>query len=288
MMLKPALFMRNEFKREGTIMAYRGRNLTHEEWAKAFPESIFNGQAIIFGGRRSSIEAEISAHKPHGTGPGAAPELGQARRAISAPPNFAPAFGGYPSEDGRPSTYQMAHGWLEDLLQYTADPRAPASMHADLATIRRWVGAEEGATKFTDRQHEQFARGFERYMMEGVAPSRALAEVFAKFKQWLTAIYQTVDKLRVPMNDEIRGVYDRMLSAHPEKVIAPERAAARGLHDIHEADVAGTPPERAVGTADILRGERDEIAEGAPISTPSAGTPEELRKIAETQRGWRF
>jgi hypothetical protein len=39
----------------------------------------------------------------------------------------------------------------------------------------------------------------------------ALADVFAKFKDWLTRIYQTLQGLGAPINDDIRRVFDRML-----------------------------------------------------------------------------
>src|SRR6185437_10231065 len=79
----------------------------------------------------------------------------------------------------------------------------------------------------TTRQHEKFARGFERYIMEGVAPSRGLEGVFAKFRGWLTKIYQTVQKLRAPINDDIRDVYDRLLATENERAtIASDREAS--------------------------------------------------------------
>jgi hypothetical protein len=69
--------------------------------------------------------------------------------------------------------------------------------------VRQWLGVEDGADIPT-RAHEKFARGFERYMMEGHAPSAKLAEVFAKFRDWLTRIYETVAGMRSPINDDIR------------------------------------------------------------------------------------
>lgn len=68
-------------------------------------------------------------------------------------------------------------------------------------------------SNLTTEQHETFARSFEAYLMEGRAPSAALASVFRNFKSWLVRIYKTVAGLRVPINDEIRGVFDRMVAS---------------------------------------------------------------------------
>jgi hypothetical protein len=80
--------------------------------------------------------------------------------------------------------------------------------------VQAWLGHEAG--EFTTGQHEQFARAAEAYMMEGKAPSAPLARVFSRFKQWLTKIYQTVARLDTPINDDIRGVFDRLLATDSE------------------------------------------------------------------------
>ncbi|TDY26307.1 hypothetical protein B0G81_6817 [Paraburkholderia sp. BL6665CI2N2] len=64
--------------------------------------------------------------------------------------------------------------------------------------------------------HEQFARAAEAYFMEGKAPSSALASAFSKFKSWLTAIYRSVSQLNTPINDDIRGVFDRLVATDQE------------------------------------------------------------------------
>jgi len=125
--------------------------------------------------------------------------------------------------------HETAHHWLEQLLTDAEHPLAPDVLKADADTVRKWLGAksnediiykganEKRRTAATER-HEKFARGFERYLMEGNGPSPALAPVFAQYKQWLTDIYQTVDHLNAPINNDIRGVFDRLLSVAPQPV----------------------------------------------------------------------
>ena len=155
--------------------------------------------------------------------------------------------------------HELGHSWLEEMLRDAGDPQAPADLTADAATVRGWLGAPEDAV-VTTRQHEKFARGFERYMMEGRAPSAGLADVFAKFKQWLTGIYQTVARLRAPITDDIRSVFDRMLATPAEgTVIAPEREGAT-FADEHERLAETTAPEVAGGVAERVRAEADRHA----------------------------
>jgi len=125
--------------------------------------------------------------------------------------------------------HECAHHWLAQLLADAEHPLAPDILKADADIVRKWLGArsnEDISYNGTDKpriaaateRHEQFARGFERYLMEGVAPSKALVPPFAQFKQWLTDIYQTVDRLNAPIDDDIRGVFDRLISVAPKGI----------------------------------------------------------------------
>jgi hypothetical protein len=166
----------------------------------------------------------------------------------------------FKNADASTFIHETGHQWLEELMRDARDEAAPADLTKDAQTVRDWLGAK-GDT-IARAQHEKFARGFERYMMEGRAPSVALADVFAKFKDWLTRIYRTVSQLRSPITDDIRDVFDRLVSTPDEKpVIAPEREEPGNIADRHEeiADRAepGTPSKVA---ADTIRAEADDFA----------------------------
>jgi len=172
--------------------------------------------------------------------------------------------------------HETGHHWLDEMMRYAAAPDAPAGLLRDAATVRKWLGVEDGA-EIPRKQHEKWARGFERYLMEGTAPSKTLAGVFAKFRQWLVQLYKTVDRLRSPITNDIRDVFDRLLSSKPEKtVITPDHEPGKMLADIHEADAEHTPPEHAAEVADNIRAEmkatakQDEEASNA-ITASEAG-----------------
>ena len=108
--------------------------------------------------------------------------------------------------------HEMGHAYLEILSDLATHGGAPDSIVADVATIRAWVGADDKGA-FSVDQHEQVARGFERYLMEGKAPSSTLRRAFANFKNWLTRIYQTVLSLKVELTPEVRSVFDRLIAS---------------------------------------------------------------------------
>ena len=120
--------------------------------------------------------------------------------------------------------HESAHLWLDEMARDAADAGAPQQVKDDFQTVLDWLGAKDAAS-ITDKQHEQFARGFEQYLREGVAPSSALARAFEAFKAWLKAIYRSLLGLGKAIPDEIRAVMDRMIATDEE--IAAMRAGTK-------------------------------------------------------------
>ncbi|MCX6539237.1 MAG: hypothetical protein NT151_09955 [Acidobacteria bacterium] len=95
---------------------------------------------------------------------------------------------------------------------------------ADYDATLKFLGIENRAGLSTD-QHETFARAFESYLMEGKAPSVALRSTFARFRAWLIGIYRTLAGLGVKLSDDVRGVFDRILTS--DQAIAEAEAAGK-------------------------------------------------------------
>src|ERR1039458_3942117 len=175
--------------------------------------------------------------------------------------------------------HEFGHQFLEEILRDAQHPAAPADLKADAATVRKWVGAAPDGNLKT-AHHEKFARGFEQYLREGTAPSQELAGVFARFKDWLLRLYQTISGLGKPINEDIRSVFDRMLVEEPKRtVLAPERAAGPTLADIHEVDAQHTEPAEAEPAMDRVLGE----ATRAEAELPPQVQHELETKIAEAE-----
>lgn len=111
--------------------------------------------------------------------------------------------------------HETAHVWL---------PQLPTE---DAAVISKWLKSEyqlelpDGwhLTKNTEYREakETFARGFERYLAEGKAPTPKLKPVFERFKGWLTDIYKSItgSDIDIRLNNEVRGVFDRWVAEAP-------------------------------------------------------------------------
>jgi hypothetical protein len=82
--------------------------------------------------------------------------------------------------------------------------------------------------------HEQFARGFELYTMEGKSPSNVLRAAFESFAAWMMERYKSARGLNVGINNDVRAVFDRLLATDAEL------AEARIEHNMESeiADVA--------------------------------------------------
>lgn len=59
---------------------------------------------------------------------------------------------------------------------------------------------------------EYFAESFEKYLAEGNAPTKELASVFERIKDWLIEVYNSI-KDSVQLNDDMRDIFDRLLAA---------------------------------------------------------------------------
>ena len=116
------------------------------------------------------------------------------------------------------------------------------SMRGDLSTIRSWAAfsedhlseykgtiLEKEFTKYAEDiragkngamerwMQERFARGFEKYLMDGSAPTKEMQGVFRRFKKWLTDIYKAAKNLgNVELTPEIKDIFDRMISTENE------------------------------------------------------------------------
>ena len=158
--------------------------------------------------------------------------------------------------------HESAHHYLDMMVKFANEADAPEKLKADVTIIREWLGKEKGQfSGFTREQHESFARGFERYLHEGVAPTKEMAGVFAKFKQWMEGIYKTVRDIpgqKIPINDNIRNVFDRMLGGegNREIVIAPELPLKTSLKDNIESpalkNLFGSVPKSPQSLSEFL------------------------------------
>lgn len=145
--------------------------------------------------------------------------------------------------------HEAAHMYLTEMSKMAVDEAAPKGLLEDWNTIQNWAAykpedikdyegtarekefksyakAINDARKSGDAiairaaeerwMQERFARGFERYIAEGKAPTQALQSAFRKFKSWLVSIYRDLKNLGKEPPEDVKRVMDRMLATDDE------------------------------------------------------------------------
>lgn len=130
--------------------------------------------------------------------------------------------------------HESGHFFLEVLIAEAGKVNASQGLVDDVNRIMKWFGTDvDTFRKMTLAEkrphHEQWARGFEAYTMEGKAPSLELRGLFGKFRAWMTQVYRTLTSLNVSLTDEVRGVFDRMLASD---TMIHEAERVRGLRPL--------------------------------------------------------
>lgn len=145
--------------------------------------------------------------------------------------------------------HEAAHMYLTEMSKMAVDEAAPKGLLEDWNTIQAWAAykpedikdyegtarekefkayakAIDDARKSGDViairaaeerwMQERFARGFERYIAEGKAPTQALQSAFRKFKSWLVSIYRDLKNLGKEPPEDVKRVMDRILATNDE------------------------------------------------------------------------
>lgn len=145
--------------------------------------------------------------------------------------------------------HEMGHVFLLDLQDLAEIDQTSAN---DMAAVENWAMWKKGQARdykgtawereFADREkaiakamadgdeatasqlkdewmQERFARGFERYLESGEAPSSKLKSVFEKFKQFLTRIYNAFKGAGGKPSEDVKNVMARMMDSDVENTI---------------------------------------------------------------------
>ena len=142
------------------------------------------------------------------------------------------------------------------------------------------------------KAQERWATGVEQYFWEGRVEAPELKPLFDRFKNWLRDVYKaikdivTVSGEHYPINDEFRGIMDRMLTMPDgETVIMPEgQRGGPTLPDIHEKEAEYTEPQEGEQVRDHVVAERDRQYEELPSPVKTgleAAAIEHARKVLE-------
>ena len=167
--------------------------------------------------------------------------------------------------------HEGAHFFLSTLEKLSQDTTIPeearGKIEEDLSVIRNWASYSPEAMKeyrgtalskeFREYEkaikenpddesakerfmQERFARGFERYLLTGKAPSKELQGAFRRFKSWLTNLYRSAMNLgKADAPEEMKQIFDKMVATEEEIEAWGEEVKARSLaEDINKLNKA--------------------------------------------------
>jgi hypothetical protein len=120
---------------------------------------------------------------------------------------------GLEAADVSTGVHEIAHVARRQLLDREVPPEQRAGItDDDIRTAEEWAGVEDGV--WTVEAEEKFARGFERYLHDGDAPTSELKSLFAKFRDWLRRAYRRLlgSDIDVTISKAMKGVFDRLFT----------------------------------------------------------------------------
>ena len=135
--------------------------------------------------------------------------------------------------DGSTLPHECAH-WLYKMMESLVENgQANETMTEDFRKLNLWLDHQKYKDKDDYRERmEFFARGFEAYLREGRAPDLGLTGVFRTMKRLLMNIYRSVRALNVELNDDVRRVFDSILSA--ENIVENEAGVLKAIQEVGE------------------------------------------------------
>ena len=162
------------------------------------------------------------------------------------------------TEDSDASTlmHELGHYYLEEITRIAALQGESSGAGRILMSILQWGGLTDmkqwigWSTDQRRELHEAFAMSFERWLYEGVSPSRSLDKTFTSYRGWLTGVYtDVVQKLNknyrkkferdLPgLTSEIKEVFGTMVATEAEVGNAVEAENFEVLFESQEEWVA--------------------------------------------------
>ena len=198
------------------------------------PDDLFKAYPVRFAAERLDSEPAFAGHATDEAARGAySPDT----RTVSILKNA----------DLSTTLHELGHAFFDTHGILAARDDAPPQVRADFLSFLDHAGVEGGVEAWhklgVDGQrtaHEKFAVGFEKYLMEGKAPSLEMQGLFTRFRSWMLNVYEKLTNLRVELTPEVRGVFDRMLAS--DRAIESAQVARSHAPLFESAERAGMTP----------------------------------------------
>lgn len=187
--------------------------------------------------------------------------------------------------------HELAHVARRTIVNTAVDPANRAGISdEDIIIAEQWAGADGG--DWSRAAEEKFARGFERYMRDGTAPTKQLKGLFETIRKWLGDIYRRIKGSAIDVNisPEMRGVYDKLITRGDPGVTIETPAMTRARRAAQEAqrlrdDAKAKRVAEAEIRAEAVRQAQEvlPVAERGKVITQirDARTPKTLQKATD-------
>jgi hypothetical protein len=123
------------------------------------------------------------------------------------------------ANDGRSIIYALTNPNVSTPLHEIAHVYESYLKNLEKRDVLAWTGQKE----WNRETSEKFARGFEKWLSTGKAPSAGLKKIFAQFKAWLTEIYNGIkgSEIDLKLNPAMEKIYKAMVSEKGKQASPP-------------------------------------------------------------------
>lgn len=96
------------------------------------------------------------------------------------------------------STYQheFAHFWLDNMFNYAHSDLASENYKKDFKAIEKWLKYDDTRQSyFTRQQHEQFARGYEKFLYKGEVANPIIGKAYNDYENFIREVYSSITEI---------------------------------------------------------------------------------------------
>lgn len=121
--------------------------------------------------------------------------------------------------------HELAHFWLDNMWQFAKSGKASEAYTNNFQGVLDWLGVNPNQINLTRAQQEKFARGYEKYLLNGYAPNGLVQGAFDNYDKWLQKVYNDARELKVKLNADAIEFFDSMTTGELPEYEVPETQA---------------------------------------------------------------
>ena len=121
--------------------------------------------------------------------------------------------------------HELAHFWLDNMWGYYRSGKASEAYTNNFKGVLDWLEVKDGQINLTRNQQEKFARGYEKYLLNGYAPNGLIQGAFDDYDKWLQKVYNDARELKVKLTPDAIEFFDTMTTGELPEYDVPETQA---------------------------------------------------------------